>query len=114
MTLRAQMALPLHSHGGVFLYSLCDSVPESCMQCQNTFKCICSTIIHMVTLNKMKFLYNFLLCHIQIKVGLVCVGISMAFGALFVKMYRVHAIFKKAIAQFKKIVSFCMIHSFLY
>ena len=30
----------------------------------------------------------------------------MAFGALFVKTYRVHAIFKKAVGQFKKIVSF--------
>ncbi|XP_022082481.1 gamma-aminobutyric acid type B receptor subunit 2-like [Acanthaster planci] len=42
-----------------------------------------------------------LLCHV--KVGLICVGISLSFGSLLVKTYRIFAIFQKAVARFKKI-----------
>ncbi|XP_038060033.1 gamma-aminobutyric acid type B receptor subunit 2-like [Patiria miniata] len=41
------------------------------------------------------------LCYV--KVGLVCVGISLSFGSLLVKTYRIFAIFQKAVARFKKI-----------
>ncbi|XP_038057990.1 gamma-aminobutyric acid type B receptor subunit 2-like [Patiria miniata] len=41
------------------------------------------------------------LCHI--KLSLVCVGISLAFGALFMKTYRIHAIFSRAVAKLKRV-----------
>ena len=52
-----------------------------------------------------KNIYMFWLHLLQVRVLLVCVGISMSFGSLLVKTYRIFAIFQKAVAQFKKIVS---------
>ncbi|XP_033625200.1 gamma-aminobutyric acid type B receptor subunit 2-like isoform X1 [Asterias rubens] len=40
-------------------------------------------------------------CHM--KSFLVCVGISLAFGALFMKTYRIHAIFSRAVAKLKRV-----------
>ncbi|XP_071808994.1 gamma-aminobutyric acid type B receptor subunit 2-like [Asterias amurensis] len=42
-----------------------------------------------------------ILCHL--KVVLVCVGISLSFGSLLMKTYRIFAIFQKAVAKFKQI-----------
>ncbi|XP_072030821.1 gamma-aminobutyric acid type B receptor subunit 2-like [Amphiura filiformis] len=43
------------------------------------------------------------ICHIE--TALLCVGISLSFGTLFVKTYRIYAIFTYAISKFKHIVS---------
>ncbi|XP_022111536.1 gamma-aminobutyric acid type B receptor subunit 2-like [Acanthaster planci] len=42
-----------------------------------------------------------------IKYSLMCIGISLAFGALFMKTYRIHAIFSRAVAKLKRVVITC-------
>ncbi|XP_038076293.1 gamma-aminobutyric acid type B receptor subunit 2-like [Patiria miniata] len=41
------------------------------------------------------------LCHVS--TFLLCVGFSLAFGALFMKTFRIHRIFTKAVTQLKKV-----------
>ena len=55
--------------------------------------------------NKYQLTSLVVLLLLQMEVLLVCVGVSLSFGSLLVKTYRIFAIFQKAVAKFKKIVS---------
>ncbi len=66
-------------------------------------ECLSAQGMTKVKFHKSKQLLLFVF--LQVKVVLVCVGISLSFGSLLMKTYRIFAIFQKAVAKFKQIVS---------
>ena len=49
----------------------------------------------------------------QVETALICVGISLAFGALFLKTYRIHLIWTNSMKHAKRMVIFTFIYIFI-